>query len=99
MLLPASAQAGVVVGGNGVYHIHIHIIMPGQFQTAPDYLQDMVHPVGGIKLPVTGENFSLYVTFQLWIDGIHNKKAGAGPLESFKNVHFVGSAEPLRYSN
>ena len=58
----AFAKACVVIGGCGIYHVDIHIVMLGQGKTATDYVVGVVALVGSIEMVVSGQDFLLDIS-------------------------------------
>ena len=61
MYFPSLAQTCVVVGGNGVNHVQVHIIVGCKLQTAGNYLLHVSNLVCGVKSVVAGQNLRFYV--------------------------------------
>ena len=75
MRFPHFAQARIVVGGNGVNHVVIYLILIFEdmckCQALLDYGADMVDAVGLVEGCITGDDFILYIFLQF---RIHTKR-------------------------
>ncbi len=67
MRLAAFADASVVVGGYGINHVAVDIIMLCQFKASADDGIDMVALVRGVEMVVTGEDLLLDVGYDVGI--------------------------------
>ena len=63
MGVAAFAKSRVVVGGNGVYHILVHLIVLGQGQAAFDDLLGVVALMGRVEMVVAGQDLLFDVGF------------------------------------
>lgn len=69
--LPAAGQPRVVIGGDGVDHVRIDVVMPRQIETLGDDRADVVRAVRRVEGFVTGDDLRFDMVFQLfgWLHG------------------------------
>lgn len=67
-------QPRVVVGGDGVDHIYIHVVMRGQREALRNDRADVVRAVGAVEMFVTGDDLGLGIGHERWIGSFHAAK-------------------------
>ena len=67
-------QPRVVVGGDGVDHVCVHIVVGGQREALRNDRADVVRAVGAVEMFVAGDDLGLDIGHERWIGLFHAAK-------------------------
>lgn len=67
MPFPPLTKSHIMIGGDSIHHVRIHLHLPSQFHALPDHHLHMVTPVRLIKMVVQRNNIPLHIIHKFLI--------------------------------
>ena len=73
--LPTAGQPRVVIGGDGVNHVGVRVVMCSQLKALRNDRPDVVRAVRGVEIFVSGNDFPFDISFEFLVHGCKGMKS------------------------